>query len=227
MQPLNPFLSALSKSPILSQCQPPQQHILLVPTADVLLNARDPDSGAPLLASIASDEFLASHVVRIPIPRAQGAGAKDGSAAAAQNLREMRGKPKIYGTLNGRSLVIKENSIYTNKGMLGIPLDDLVGYMPETNMLTCCALDRLQTSRPGQHPPRRHLVPRHPRSPIVPNLLHYAPSCRIMGGGQGGPSLATTSARRRRRHPPAKAAPDQRPRKARLLGQEEGHQVLP
>src|SRR5438105_584861 len=113
MQPLNPFLSAFSKSPILAQCLPPQQHILLVPTADVLLNSRDPDSGAPLVASIAADDFLASHVVRIPIPKPQAAGGKD----AAQNLREMRGKPRVYNTFNGRSLVIKDNVIYTNKGM--------------------------------------------------------------------------------------------------------------
>jgi hypothetical protein len=113
MQPLNPFLSAFSKSPILTQCLPPQQHILLVPTADVLLNARDTETGAPLVASIASDEFLASHVLRIPVPKAQGAAGKD---AAAQNLREMRGKPKVYNTFNGRSLVIKDNAIYTNKG---------------------------------------------------------------------------------------------------------------
>lgn len=112
MQPLNPFLSAFSKSPILAQCLPPQQHILLVPTADVLLNSRDTETGAPLVASITSEEFLGSHVLRIPVPKAQGAGAKD----AAQNLREMRGKPKVYSTVNGKSLVIKDNCIYTNKG---------------------------------------------------------------------------------------------------------------
>ncbi len=111
MQPLNPFLSAFSKSPILAQCLPPQQHILLVPTADVLLNSRDSESGAPLVASITSDEFLGSHVLRIPLPKGQPGG-KD----AVQNLREMRGRPKVYGTVNNRSVVIKDNSIYTNKG---------------------------------------------------------------------------------------------------------------
>ena len=116
MQPLNPFLSAFSKSPILAQCLPPQQHILLVPTADVLLNARDTDTGAPLLASIASDDFLGSHVLRIPVPKGQGPGGKD----AVQNRRELRGKPKVYSTLNGRSLVIKDSSIYTNKGNSGL-----------------------------------------------------------------------------------------------------------
>jgi len=112
MQPLNPFLSAFSKSTVLAQCLPPQQHILLVPTADVLLNSRDTETGAPLVASITSDEFLGSHVLRIPLLKGQVPGGKE----AAQNLREVRGKPKMYGTINGRSIVIKDNCIYTNKG---------------------------------------------------------------------------------------------------------------
>ncbi|KAK3300887.1 uncharacterized protein B0H64DRAFT_334501 [Chaetomium fimeti] len=131
MQPLNPFLSAFSKSPILAQCLPTQQHILLVPAADVLLNARDSDTGAPLVASITSDDFLASHVLRIPIPKPQGPGGKD----VAQSLREMRGKPKVYGTFNGRSLVIKDNCIYTNKGFKALTqailLHDAIWY-PDT-----------------------------------------------------------------------------------------------
>ncbi|KAK4105437.1 hypothetical protein N658DRAFT_563872 [Parathielavia hyrcaniae] len=132
MPPLNPFLSAFSKSPILAQCLPPQQHILLVPTADVLLNSCDTETGAPLVASIASDDFLASHVLRIPVPKPPGTAGKDG---AAQNLREMRGKPKVYSTFNGRSLVIKDNSIYTNKGFKSLTqanlLHDAIWY-PDT-----------------------------------------------------------------------------------------------
>jgi hypothetical protein len=113
MQPLNPFLDAFNKSIQLQQCSPPQLHILLVPLTDVLLDSRDPETGAPLVASIASEEFLASHVLRLPPPRSHVAGAKDG----AHNLREMRGKQKIYNTLNGRSIVIKDNYIYSNKGV--------------------------------------------------------------------------------------------------------------
>lgn len=112
MQPLNPFLSAFSKSPLLAQCSPHQLHVLLVPLTDVLLDSRDTETGAPLAASVASEEFLASHVLRIPAPRGQVAGGKE----AAHNLREMRGKQKIYNTLNGRSIVIKDNYIYSNKG---------------------------------------------------------------------------------------------------------------
>ncbi|KAK1755305.1 hypothetical protein QBC47DRAFT_213822 [Echria macrotheca] len=131
MQPLNPFLSAFSKSPLLAQCSPPQLHILLVPSTDVLLDSRDPDTGAPLSASIASEEFLASHVVRLPPPRAHGSGTKE----AAQNLREMRGKQKVYNTINGRSIVIKDNYIYSNKGFKSLSqanlLNDAIWY-PDT-----------------------------------------------------------------------------------------------
>ncbi|KAK3984821.1 hypothetical protein QBC44DRAFT_387214 [Cladorrhinum sp. PSN332] len=131
MQPLNPFLSAFSKAPVLAQCLPPQQHIILVPTTDVLLKSRDTETGAPLAASIASDEFLGSHVLRIPLLKGQVAGGRD----ATQNLREMRGKPKMYGTINGRSLVIKDNCVYTNKGFKTLGqanlLQDVIWY-PDT-----------------------------------------------------------------------------------------------
>ncbi|KAK4205260.1 hypothetical protein QBC40DRAFT_260911 [Triangularia verruculosa] len=109
MQPLNPFLAALVKSPVLAQCLPPQQHILLVPLSDVLLNWKDTDS-SPI--PINSEEFLASHVIRIPIIKS-GPG-KDGNNK--ENLREMRGKPRMYGTVNGRGLVVKDGGVYTNKG---------------------------------------------------------------------------------------------------------------
>jgi len=116
MQPLNPFLGAFAKSPLLHQCSPSQQHILLVPSTDVLLDSRDTETGAPLVASIASDEFLGSHVLRVPPPKTSVAGGKD----AGQNLREMKGKPKLYNTVNGRTVVVKDNYVYSNKGALWI-----------------------------------------------------------------------------------------------------------
>ncbi|KAK3394659.1 hypothetical protein B0H63DRAFT_426587 [Podospora didyma] len=131
MQPLNPFLAAFTKSPFLAQCSPSQQHILLVPCTDVLLDSRDTETGAPLLASIGSEEFLGSHVLRIPTPKAHVAGGKD----ATQNLREMRGKPKVYNTINGKSVVIKDNYLYTNKGFKNLAqanlLNDALWY-PDT-----------------------------------------------------------------------------------------------
>lgn len=115
MQPLNPFLSAFSKSPLAAQCSPARLHILLVPPTSVLLSSRDSESGAPLTDTVASDEFIGSHVLRIGNGKGSAAGGKD----VAQNLREMRGKAKVYNTINGRSIIIKDNLVYSNKGTSG------------------------------------------------------------------------------------------------------------
>lgn len=112
MQPLNPFLGAFSKSSLLSQCTPVRDHILLVPTTDILCTSRDIETGAPLSDTVASDEFLGSHVLRVAVPKGSVAGGKE----AGQNLREMRGKANVYTTINGRSIVIKDNIVYSNKG---------------------------------------------------------------------------------------------------------------
>lgn len=110
MQPLNPFLAAFFKSSIASQCTPVHHHILLVPLTDVLLTSREAESGAPTNEVIASEDFLASHVLRVPPPGP--VGTKDG----APNLREVRGKAKQLSTLNGRSVIIKDSVVYSNKG---------------------------------------------------------------------------------------------------------------
>lgn len=113
MQPLNPFLNAFFKSSLPSQCTNVHQHILLVPTTEVLLTYRDLDATVPLREHIASEEFLASHVLRIQGPGGgNGIGGKDG----IQNLREMRGKVRQYSTMNGRGVVIKDGYIFSNKG---------------------------------------------------------------------------------------------------------------
>ncbi|CAK7198387.1 hypothetical protein SEUCBS139899_001048 [Sporothrix eucalyptigena] len=116
--PLNPFLAAFFNNPLSTQCNPTSNHILLVPTTEVLLTHRDIEYGNIGFAELPNlDEFLASHVIRMPNPRvaaaaANAAGGKDGIV----NLREMRGKAKPYGTFNGRSVVIKDNLVYSNKG---------------------------------------------------------------------------------------------------------------
>ncbi|PNY25764.1 Uncharacterized protein TCAP_04304 [Tolypocladium capitatum] len=115
MQPLNPFLAAFFRSPVVAQCTPVHHHILLVPLTDVLLTYRETESGASAHEVIASEEFLSSHVLRIPGPPASSTGAKDGG----QNLREVRGKAKQFSTLNGRSVVIKDSFVYSNKGENG------------------------------------------------------------------------------------------------------------
>ncbi|WYZ42732.1 hypothetical protein EsH8_VI_000431 [Colletotrichum jinshuiense] len=113
MQPLNPFLAAFFRSSLPSQCTPVHHHILLVPSTDVLLTCRETESGSTFNEVVTSEEFLASHVLRIPASNtAAAAGGKD----AAQNLRELRGKAKQYQTINGRTIVIKDNHVYSNKG---------------------------------------------------------------------------------------------------------------
>ncbi|KAG9253490.1 uncharacterized protein F5Z01DRAFT_657325 [Emericellopsis atlantica] len=111
MQPLNPFLAAFFKSSVAAQCTPVHHHILLVPLTDVLITYRETESGAPSNEVIASEEFLASHVLRIP-PPGTGPGVKDG----VPNLREVRGKAKQLSTVNGRSVIIKDSYVYSNKG---------------------------------------------------------------------------------------------------------------
>ncbi|KAM0445998.1 hypothetical protein ACHAO4_009585 [Trichoderma viride] len=127
MQPLNPFLSAFFKSQVAAQCTPVHHHILLVPLTDVLLTHRETESGAPAHEVVASDEFLASHVLRIPGPDGPVAG-KDSS----QNLREARGKARQFNTLNGRSVIVKDSFIYSNKGFKNLAqaqiLNDTIWY---------------------------------------------------------------------------------------------------
>ncbi|KAF4973167.1 hypothetical protein FSARC_465 [Fusarium sarcochroum] len=127
MQPLNPFLAAFFKSSLPSQCTPVHHHILLVPSTDVLLTSRETESGSSPAEVIASEDFLASHVLRVPSPNGV-AGGKDG----AQNLREVRGKAKQFTTLNGKSVVIKDAFIYSNKGFKTLAqaqlLNDIVFY---------------------------------------------------------------------------------------------------
>ncbi|KJR84075.1 VPS9 domain protein [Sporothrix schenckii 1099-18] len=127
--PLNPFLAAFFNSSLPTQCNPTSNHILLVPTTEVLLTCRDAEFGNAAVAELPNlDEFLASHVIRMPNPRvaaaaANASGGKDGGV----NLREMRGKAKPYGTFNGRSVVIKDNLVYSNKGFKSLNHATLIG----------------------------------------------------------------------------------------------------
>lgn len=84
--------------------------VLLVPTTDSLINSRERESNIAYSDLVASEEFLGSHVLRIPI--------HTGSANSKEenNIRDNRGKAKQVTTFNGRTVIIKENSIYSNKG---------------------------------------------------------------------------------------------------------------
>lgn len=84
--------------------------VLLVPTTESLIGSRDRESNLLYSDLVASDEFLGSHVLRIPI--------YTGSATSKEenNVRENRGKAKQVTTFNGRTVIIKDNSVYSNKG---------------------------------------------------------------------------------------------------------------
>jgi hypothetical protein len=83
MPPLNPFLRAFFKSAFPSQCQPASHHVLLCPTTETLLSSKDGESGVSFAELAGSEEFLASHVIRVPGGGQPQIG-KDG-----QNVREL------------------------------------------------------------------------------------------------------------------------------------------
>lgn len=111
MHPLNPFLRAFFRSTLPTQCSPVHHHVLLVPTTEVLLNSRDRETHALYADLSGSEDFLASHVLRVPGGVGPNSHIKDGG-----NFRENRGKAKQYSTANGRTVIIKDAFVYSNKG---------------------------------------------------------------------------------------------------------------
>ena len=83
-----------------------------MPTTESLINSRDRDSNLAYSDLVSSEEFLGSHVIRILVPLGPTSG-KDGTS-----VRDIRGKARQITTVNGRTVVIKENSVYSNKGSL-------------------------------------------------------------------------------------------------------------
>lgn len=106
---LNPFLRALFQSSALGQALPPQNYVVLLPTSDSLLNARDSETNKPYSELVTDEDFLGSHVLRVT-PVSTNAG-KD-----TNNVRDGRGKARTYPTVNGRTVIIKESLVYSNKG---------------------------------------------------------------------------------------------------------------
>ncbi|KAI9652917.1 MAG: hypothetical protein M1821_007764 [Bathelium mastoideum] len=111
MQPLNPFLRSFFKSVLPSQCLPSQHHVLLVPTTEVLLYGRDRETQARYSDLCNSEDFLASHVLRVP-----GGLAPAGNVRENGQPRESKTKAKQYSTVNGKTVVVKESFAYSNKG---------------------------------------------------------------------------------------------------------------
>jgi hypothetical protein len=84
--------------------------ILLVPITEVLVTNKDAETNVPFTEVAGYDEFIGSHVIKVPTPTL-GEGGKEGG-----NVRESRNKAKQFTTLNGRTVVIKESFVYSNKG---------------------------------------------------------------------------------------------------------------
>ncbi|KAI4212301.1 MAG: hypothetical protein LQ351_005014 [Letrouitia transgressa] len=122
MQALNPFIRAFFKSTLQAQCNPVHNHILLVPTTEVLLKSRDRESDALYADLASSEDFLASHVIRITPTQ----------ASANSNVRDNRGKARQFSTINGRTVVVKESFVYSNKGFKNLNqaqlLSDVIFY---------------------------------------------------------------------------------------------------
>ncbi|KAK6441587.1 hypothetical protein LTR95_002182 [Oleoguttula sp. CCFEE 5521] len=110
MPPLDPFLRAFFRSPYPSQCQHASHHVLLVPTTEVLFSSKDREANVSYAELASSEEFLASHVLRIP------GGAPPQILAGGGNVREAKGKAKPYSTINGRTVVVKDTFVYSNRG---------------------------------------------------------------------------------------------------------------
>ncbi|KAF1841049.1 uncharacterized protein K460DRAFT_371048 [Cucurbitaria berberidis CBS 394.84] len=108
---LNPFLRAFFRSALPSQCSPAQHHVLLVPTTEALLNSRDKESNTSYIDLSGSEDFLASHVLRVPGGVGPNNHVKDGGS-----FRETRGKAKQFTTANGRTVIVKDAFVYSNKG---------------------------------------------------------------------------------------------------------------
>ncbi|KAH7388765.1 hypothetical protein BKA66DRAFT_440434 [Pyrenochaeta sp. MPI-SDFR-AT-0127] len=108
---LNPFLRAFFRSALPSQCSPAQHHVLLVPTTEALLNSRDKESNTSYVDLSGSEDFLASHVLRVP-----GGVGPNNHVKDAGSFRETRGKAKQFTTANGRTVIVKDAFVYSNKG---------------------------------------------------------------------------------------------------------------
>jgi hypothetical protein len=74
----------------------------------VLYTSRDRETPALYSDLASSEDFLASHVLRVP---GGGYDNKD-----VRQFRETRGKAKQFSTANGRTVIVKDSFVYSNKG---------------------------------------------------------------------------------------------------------------
>jgi hypothetical protein len=94
-------------------------------------------------------------VLRVPANYASAAGGKDTS------MRDRRLKPTSFTTLSGKSVVIKENHVYSNKG-------NSIGISEKRPLI----LDRIQISHSGANPIGYNMVSRFPGAASMAGILH-------------------------------------------------------
>lgn len=118
MPVLNPFLRALFQSSVLGHALSSQNYVLLVPITESLLNGRDRENGKRYSELVDDEDFLGAHILRISAPEP---GSKE------TNIRDNRNKAKSYSTVNSRTVIVKENLVYTNKGFKNLTQAQILG----------------------------------------------------------------------------------------------------
>ncbi|KAI9834646.1 MAG: hypothetical protein M1826_000048 [Phylliscum demangeonii] len=99
------------------------EDVLLVPITFILLTSRDRESGAQYRDFVKSDDFLGSHVLRVP---ARPTVSEDGKTSAGR-ARDGRGKVIQFNTVNGKSVIFREGSVFSNRGFKNLAQAQLVG----------------------------------------------------------------------------------------------------
>ncbi|KAL2825369.1 hypothetical protein BJY01DRAFT_241566 [Aspergillus pseudoustus] len=130
MHPLNPFLRAFFRSTVPGQCVPIENHVLLVPVSESMIGSRDRESSLFYSDLVVSEEFLGSHTLRTT--GSNGVGGRDDPS-----VRDGRNKAKQVTTVNGRTVIIRDNSVYSNKGFKSLSqaqlLSDTLYYAPNSD----------------------------------------------------------------------------------------------
>ena len=74
----------------------------------MLLTNRDSETDTPFTDLVNTEDFIGSHILKV-------AGNAEGSKENG-TVRESRNKARQYTTINGRTVVIKDSFVYSNKG---------------------------------------------------------------------------------------------------------------
>lgn len=165
MQPLNPYLRAFFRSALPAQCQPISHHVLLVPTTEILIRSKDRETNTLYADLAGTEDFLASHVIRVP----GGGHPFSGSGKEIGNVRENKNKAKQYSTINGRTVVVKDNFVYSNKGFKTLNQAQLLSdtiYYPDASDGQQWLVYYISKPLIGVHQP----------TPIVPAIISDEPS---------------------------------------------------